>query len=361
MAKRKIGILTSGGDCPGLNATIRGAVLACQHHMGEDNVEFIGIYDGYSGLINNQCKPLDLSNINSLLTQGGTMLGSKRTPFKKMGKIEEDEIDKVSQMKKTYEEWRFDCVLALGGKGSHKNANLLSQEGLNVIGLPKTIDNDIFGTDVTFGFHSAVEIGTEVIDRIHTTAASHGRVMVIEIMGNKTGWLALYAGIAGGSNAILIPEIPYNEDKLVEFIRNRADEGKSHSIIVVAEGAMDYFESLMKKKEREKKRLEKGEKTVTNRIVNLIQEKAGLEARSVVPGHMLRGGVPSGYDRLLSTEFGAKAALLIKEEKYGYTIAKKGNVITENRLEDMAGKNNYVNAECEEVTTARNIGVCFGD
>ena len=202
--KKRVGILTSGGDCPGLNATIRGVAKALYARFGE-NVEIVGILNGYHGLITGEYKEMCEDDFRGILTLGGTILGTKRTPFKLMRVVEEDKIDKVAAMKKTYKDAKLDCLLCLGGNGTHKTANLLSQEGLNIIGLPKTIDNDIYGTDVTFGFHTAVDIATEVIDRIHTTAGSHSRVMCIEIMGNKAGWLTLYSGIAGGADIILLP------------------------------------------------------------------------------------------------------------------------------------------------------------
>ncbi|MCL2036924.1 MAG: ATP-dependent 6-phosphofructokinase [Oscillospiraceae bacterium] len=364
MAKRKIGILTSGGDCPGLNATIRAVMLAGVREFGGDGVEFTGIYDGFHGLVHNECKMIesgDSEGLLRLLTQGGTFLGTKRTPHKKMEVVEEDGIDKVAAMKKTYSDLGLDCLLVLGGNGSHKTANLLSQKGLNVVGLPKTIDNDIWGSDVTFGFHTALEIGTEALDRIHTTACSHKRAIVVEIMGNKAGWLALYTGIAGGSDAILLPEIPYNCDKLLQFARKRADAGAPYSIIVVSEGALDDREVLLKKKELKKARMEAGVVNTTAKIVKMLEEEAGIETRSFVPGHMLRGGTPSAKDRLLSTQFGVRAFELIKSEKYGYTVAKKGDTIIENRLEDMAGKKRLVEADDEMVKVARSIGISFGD
>ena len=240
--KKRVGILTAGGDCPGLNATIRGVAKALYVRMGE-NVEIIGILNGYHGLINGDYKKMQPDDFRGLLTLGGTILGTKRTPFKMMQVIEEDKIDKVAAMKKTYKDLKLDCLLCLGGNGTHKTANLLSQEGLNIIGLPKTIDNDIYGTDVTFGFHTAVEIDTEVIDRIHTTAGSHSRVMCIEIMGNKAGWLTLYAGIAGGADIILIPELPYDIDRVCAAVERRAKNGSNFSIIAVAEGAMNAEEA----------------------------------------------------------------------------------------------------------------------
>ncbi len=361
MAKRRIGILTSGGDCPGLNATIRGAAKACYNLIGEDKVEIVGIIDGYHGLIHNEYKEMKPSDFSGILTTGGTILGTRRTPYKMMQVVEEDNIDKVSEMKKTYKSCKLDCLLTLGGNGTHKTANLLSQEGLNVIGLPKTIDNDIWGTSVTFGFHTAVDIGTEVVDRIHTTANSHSRVMVIEIMGNKAGWLTLYAGVAGGADIILIPEIPYSIDKVIDAVEARAKVGKDFSIVAVAEGAMDTEEAKMKKKERAKIRSEQGFVTATARITKQIEAKTGFETRAVVPGHMLRGGSPSAYDRVLATQFGARAAKLISEEKYGYTIAKIGTEIGENRLSDIAMKTKFVGLDDKVVIAARDIGISFGD
>ena len=359
--KRRIGILTSGGDCPGLNATIRGVAKACYERFGEDNVDIVGISNGYYGLINNLCKDMSPSSFSGILTQGGTIFGTKRQPFKMMQVIGEDNVDKVKNMKETYKKQKLDCLLTLGGNGTHKTSKLLADEGLNVIGLPKTIDNDIFGTDVTFGFHTAVDIATDVLDRLHTTAASHSRVLLCEIMGNKAGWLTLNAGIAGGADVIIIPEIPYDIDKVCDAVMSRSASGKTFSIIAVAEGAFDVNEAQMKKKERAKKRAEAGILTATSRIASQIQANTGLEARVCVPGHMLRGGAPSAYDRVLSTQFGVHAAYLIAKERYGRTVAKIGNKITSNKLEDIAGKTKFVDVEDHIVIAARDIGVSFGD
>lgn len=358
--KRRIGILTSGGDCPGLNATIRGVAKACYEKFGND-VEIIGIQDGYSGLINNQCKIMQPSDFSGILTTGGTIFGTKRTPFKMMKVVEEDNVDKVRNMKKTYKGQKLDCLLTLGGNGTHKTANLLAEEGLNVIGLPKTIDNDIWGTSVTFGFHTAVDIATDVIDRLHTTANSHGRILVVEIMGNKAGWLTLYSGIAGGADMIVIPEIPYDIDKLCAACEKRAQQGKGFSILAVAEGAFDVEEAKMKKKERAKARAEAGITTASNRIATQIQTSTGLETRVCVPGHMLRGGSPSAYDRILATQFGVHAAELIAQNKFGYAVAKIGDKISENKLSDVAGKTKFVPADDQMVKTAKDIGISFGD
>ena len=358
--KKRVGILTSGGDCPGLNATIRGVAKALYARMG-DNVEIVGILNGYSGLINGDYKEMCEDDFRGILTLGGTILGTKRTPFKLMRVVEEDKIDKVAAMKKTYKDAKLDCLLCLGGNGTHKTANLLSQEGLNIIGLPKTIDNDIYGTDVTFGFHTAVDIATEVIDRIHTTATSHGRCMVIEIMGNKAGWLTLYSGVAGGADVILLPEIPYDINRVAETVEARANSKKPFSILAVAEGAMSVEESKMKKKEREAYRASLPYDCISKRIAAQLQELVGVEARSVVPGHIQRGGSPSAYDRVLSTQFGVHAAQLIRDEHYGVTVALKGNKIVHNDLKDIAGVPKPVPMDDPVVVTARNMGINMGD
>lgn len=359
--KRRIGILTSGGDCPGLNATIRGVAKACYEMFGEDGVEIIGISNGYYGLIHNMAKVMKPSDFSGILTQGGTILGTKRQPYKMMQIIGEDNVDKVKAMKNTYLTQKLDCLLTLGGNGTHKTANLLSNEGLNVIGLPKTIDNDIYGTDVTFGFHTAVDTGTEAIDRLHTTAASHSRILLCEIMGNKAGWLTLNVGIAGGADIILIPEIPYNIDNVIKSVYKRINSGKNFCIIAVAEGAFDVEEAKLKKKERARRRAEAGVTTATNRIASQIQLETEIDARVCVPGHMLRGGSPSAYDRILATEFGVHAAKLISQEKYGRTVAQVNSKITSNKLSDIAGITKFVDPDGQLVSTAKSLGISFGD
>jgi 6-phosphofructokinase 1 len=273
--------------------------------------------------------------------------------------IEDDNVDKVKSMKATYKKQKLDCLLTLGGNGTHKTANLLSTEGLNVIGLPKTIDNDIWGTSVTFGFHTAVDTATDVIDRLHSTANSHGRILVAEIMGNKAVWLTLYAGIAGGADMIVLPELPYDIEKLAEACEKR--ESKGFSIMAVAEGAFDIHEAKMKKKERAAARAEQGLTTATSRIANQIEQMTGCEARVCVPGHMLRGGSPSAYDRVLATKFGVHAAKLISKEKYGYAVAMIKENVSENPLSEVAGKTKFVPQDDQLVKTARDIGISFGD
>lgn len=358
MAKR-IGILTSGGDCPGLNAVIRGVAKAAYEQM--DDVQIVGIIDGYRGLIHGEYKEMKESDFSGILTLGGTILGTSRQPFKKMRVIEEDNVDKVKNMKQNYKKMGLDCLLILGGNGTHKTAALLAEEGLNVIGLPKTIDNDLYGTDVTFGFHTALDIATEAIDRIHTTAASHGRVMLVEIMGNKTGWLTLHAGIAGGADIILLPEIPFDMDKVAQAVTRRAENGKAFSIVAVAEGAMTKDEAKLKRKERVRLRSEAGYKTVSDKLAAYIETKTGCETRVVVPGHLQRGGAPSAYDRVLSTQFGAYAARLIKQKTYGVTVAMVKGTVTQNPLSEIAGKAKLVSPDDQMILVAKDMGISFGD
>ena len=355
--KRRIGILTSGGDCPGLNAAIRGVARAAYEMF--DDVEIVGIHDGYRGLIQGDYQVMDRAQFSGILTLGGTILGTSRQPFCNMKVIGEDNVDKVAAMKANYKAMKLDCLVILGGNGTHKTANLLSQEGLNVIGLPKTIDNDLYGTDFTFGFHTAVDIATDVIDRIHTTACSHGRCMVIEVMGNKAGWLTLYSGIAGGADVILIPEIPYDIERVAKVVETRASAGKGFSILAVAEGAMDKEEAKLKKKEREAKRAA-SPITVSQRIAAQLQELAGVEARAVIPGHIQRGGSPSAYDRVLSTQFGVHAAELIRDGIFGVSVALVGNTVTHNPLSEIAGVAKLVPPDHQMVQTAKNIGISFG-
>lgn len=358
--KKRIGILTSGGDCPGLNATIRGVAKAVYEKMGKD-AEIVGIHAGYYGLIHGEYHEMKPTDFSGILTMGGTILGTSRQPYSKMQVVGEDNIDKVENMKKNYKNMKLDCLLTLGGNGTHKTANLLSKEGLNVIGLPKTIDNDIFGTDVTFGFHTAVDTATDVIDKIHTTASSHKRVMLVEIMGNKAGWLTLYSGVAGGADIILIPEIPYNIDSVLKALEKREKKGRSFSIIAVAEGAMSVDEAKMKKKERMAQRAKLGQTTATQLIANEIAKSGNYETRVVISGHIVRGGSPSAYDRVLATQFGAYAAELISKDIYGVTVAMDNNMVTHNLLGDIAGVTKFVPPDSQMISVAKSMGISFGD
>ncbi|MGI6174314.1 MAG: 6-phosphofructokinase [Christensenellales bacterium] len=354
--KRRIGILTAGGDCPGLNATIRGVAKAAYALF---DAEIVGINGGFEGLIGGTYTEMSSRDFSGILTRGGTILGTARTPYRNMRVIGDDRVDKVAQMKDNYKWLKLDCLVTLGGNGTHKTANLLAEEGLNVIGLPKTIDNDIWGTDVTFGFHTACDIATDVIDRIHTTADSHGRVMVIEIMGNKVGWLTLNSGVAGGADVILIPEIPYDINNVIKAVEARERAKKGFSIIAVAEGAVSKEEASAKKKDKSND--DNPYRTVSHRIAEQIQEATGLETRTVIPGHIQRGGSPSSFDRVLATAFGVHAAELIREEVYGVTVAMEGGKVIHNKLSDVAGRTKFVPTDHQLVITARDIGISFGD
>lgn len=355
----KIGLLTSGGDCQALNAAMRGVVKALYENTND--IEIIGFEDGYKGLIYNNYHVVDLSDFSGILTQGGTVLGTSRQPFKKMNVPDENGLDKVKAMKMNYENLNLDCLVVLGGNGSHKTANLLSSEGLNIVTLPKTIDNDIWGTDITFGFQSAVDIATNAIDCIHTTAASHGRVFIVEVMGHKVGHLTLHAGIAGGADIILIPEIPYDLDKVVESIKKRDKAGKRFTILAVAEGAISKEDAAMTKKEYKQKIKTSKYPSVAYEIADKIKEKTGKEIRIAVPGHTQRGGAPCPYDRVISTRFGAAAADLIINGKYGYMVAMVNGEIKSVPLSKVAGKLKTVNAEASVIKEAKAIGISFGD
>ena len=300
-------------------------------------------------------------DFSGILTLGGTILGTSRQPFKKMRVIGEDNVDKVKAMKENFKKMKLDCLVILGGNGTQKTANLLSEEGIPVVSLPKTIDNDVWGTDMTFGFHSAVEIATNVLDCIHTTATSHGRVFIVEIMGHKVGWLPLYAGVAGGADVILLPEIPYRIESVVKTLEQRNKAGKRFSILAVAEGALSLEESKMTKKEFKAARLQMQYPSISYRLAAEIGQMTGQEIRVTVPGHFQRGGSPCAYDRVLSTRFGTAAAQLIADEAYGQMVALRGTEIIGVPLSEIAGKLKGVPVNCEEVRSARDLGISFGD
>lgn len=339
---QQIGILTAGGDCPGINAAIRGVGKTAIVKYG---MKVLGISDGFTGLINKEYVELDESDLSGILTLGGTILGTSREkPYKKEGKPR-NELKKPQLIKEHYEQLGLDCLVCIGGNGTMKTAFLLSQEGLNVVGIPKTIDNDIWGTDITFGFDSAVNIATEAIDRLHSTANSHKRIMVIEVMGHNAGWLALYSGMAGGGDLILIPEIPHNEEAVIACLRKRADNQKPYSIVVVAEGIRVPV---------------KGE-SAGSYIARIIQEGTGLETRETVLGYIQRGGTPSPMDRVLASRFGAAAANLIAEKEYGRMVAMRNGEISSVSLEEVAGKVKLVEPTNSMVSQAREMGTGFGD
>ncbi len=356
----RVGMLTSGGDCQSLNATMRG--VAKSLYKMYDEIEIIGFEDGFKGLMYADYHIMKPSDFSGILTEGGTILGTSRQPFKLMRVPDENGLDKVEAMKHTYKKLKLECLVVLGGNGSQKTANLLREEGLNIVSLPKTIDNDLWGSDVTFGFQSAVNVATNAIDCIHTTAASHGRVFIVEVMGHKVGWLTLYAGIAGGADIILLPEIPYDLEVVVNAIKERTKQGKRFSILAVAEGAISKENANLTKKElKEKKKNGMVYPSVAYEIGAQITERTGQEVRVTVPGHMQRGGEPCPYDRVLSTRLGAAAAKLISDGKYGYMVAVKNNDITEVPLEEVAGKLKTVDPSSSMIREAKMVGISFGD
>lgn len=356
----RIGLLTSGGDCQALNATMRGIVKTILNNSKE-KVEIYGFEDGYQGMIYGRYREMNWGDFSGVLTQGGTILGTSRTPFKLLDTPEADGVKKVPAMVATYKKLKLDCLFMLGGNGSTKTANRLREEGLNVIALPKTIDNDTYGTDMTFGFTSAIDVATRCIDDIHTTANSHGRVFVIEIMGHKVGWIPLYAGVAGGADVILIPEIPYDMDNVVNAIEKREKDGGRFAIVVVAEGAISREEAAMKKKDYKAKVAARVKPSVAYDIAEEIASRTGREIRVAVPGHTQRGGQPDAQDRIFATQCGVEAARACLEGAYGIMIAKVDDQMRRVPLEEVAGKLKYVDPECDLVREAKLLGISFGD
>lgn len=355
----RIGMLTSGGDCQALNAAMRGVVKGLTSNG--DEVEIYGFKDGYKGLIYSNFSMLTSKDFSGILTVGGTILGTSRQPFKLMREPDKNGLDKVEAMKETYHKLGLDCLVVLGGNGTHKTANLLREEGLNVITLPKTIDNDLWGTDMTFGFQSAVDIATNTIDCIHTTATSHSRVFIVEIMGHRVGWVALHAGIAGGADIILLPEIPYDLDVISEAIKNRTKAGKHFTIIAVAEGAISKEDAKLSKKEYKEKLKKRKYPSIAYELAEQIQSGTEQEVRITIPGHMQRGGSPCPYDRVISTRLGAAAARLILDKEYGYMVGMQNGDIVKVPLSEVAGKIKMVNPESQMIQEARLTGISFGD
>ena len=356
---KRIGMLTSGGDCQALNAAMRGVVKTLAN--SKEEVEIYGFLDGYRGLIYGNFRMLTDKDFSGILTKGGTILGTSRTPFKTIQDPDPNGLNKVEAMKQNYYKLQLDCLVILGGNGTHKTANLLRKEGLNIVTLPKTIDNDLWGTDMTFGFQSAVDIATDAIDCIHTTAASHGRVFIVEVMGHKVGWLTLNAGMAGGADIILLPEIPYDIDKVIEKIEDRDKKGCRFTIIAVAEGAISREDAALTKKDYKKKMEQYPFPSVSYEVAAQIQEKTGREVRVTVPGHMQRGGSPCPYDRVFASRLGSEAGKLILDNQYGFMVGYKNREIVRVPLEDVAGKLKTVDPDATIVQEAKLLGICFGD
>lgn len=356
-----IGILTSGGDCPGLNAAIRGVAKAAL----QQGTKVIGIQDGFRGLVENRTMALEDKDVSGILTHGGTFLGSSRDKPHKMnmgGKVMDMTEVAVANARKNH----IDCLVCLGGNGTQKNAMRLHEAGLDVLTLPKTIDNDVAMTDITFGFDSAMAIATEAIDRLHTTASSHHRAIVCEIMGHKAGWLALGSGIAGGADVILLPEILYDLDYICEHLMARRHHNKRFSIIAVAEGATSMNETAEgRKKKKPVQKEENGtvlvEEPIASRIAREIQQAAGIEVRFTSLGHVQRGGSPTATDRLLSTRLGTKAGELLHDGVYNVMVGIKGEKCVAVPLAEVAGLTKVVPVDHPWLKTAALVDTCLGD
>lgn len=393
MAKAKgarcIGILTSGGDCPGLNAAIRAVGKAA---MGQFGMEVVGIRDGFRGLVENRGELMDSDQLSGILTLGGTVLRTSRDKPQRMPVGPDQFVDMTNVAVENFRRMHLDCLVCLGGGGTQKNALHLMKAGqIPVLTLPKTIDNDVAETDVSFGYDTAMTIAAEAIDRLHTTAESHHRLMVVEIMGHRTGWLALGAGVAGGADVILIPEIPYDLEAVAASVVSRNRKGKRFSIVALAEGALSKADAAAMERALAAATAEKAAKgkaqdggakgkapsrhavvdakpaadilpgTVGARIAARLQEMTGLESRVTVLGHLQRGGTPSPFDRLLATRLGVAAAKLLNAGRFGVMVASRGDQCVPVPLEQVAGKRKLVPLDHPLVETARLVGTCLGD
>ncbi len=361
-SKKRIAILTGGGDCPGINAVIR---AVGKKAIIEKEMEIFGIEDGYHGLIHNRYRKLAYDDLSGILTLGGTILGTSKiaNPYryavKKRGKLEFQDLSKkaIDNIKKL----GVVCLVCIGGDGTLGIAYRLYKDGIAIVGVPKTIDNDLRGTDVTFGFDSAVRVATEGIDRIHTTAQSHHRVMIIEVMGHKSGWIALHSGIAGGGDIILIPEIPYDIRCIVEKVKERNKKGKRFSIVVVAEGAKpkggDIVIQRIVKESADPIRLG----GIGFVLAEQIEKMTGIQTRTVVMGYLQRGGSPTAFDRVLATSLGTKAVDMIADKEFGYMVGVDGRKLVEVPLETVAKGARTVPLNHPLIRSARSVGTCFGD
>lgn len=374
MAKKRVGILTAGGDAPGLNAAIRGFGKAA---IGHYNMELIGFKDGIRGLAENRFINLDGQALSGILTHGGTILGTSRDKVHKMT-VDGEVRDMVPTIVENYEANKLDALVLLGGGGTAKNALRLVAAGLNVIHLPKTIDNDIVRTELSFGFATGLEIATEAIDRLHSTAHSHHRIILAEIMGHRAGWLALGAGLAGGADAILLPEVPYSVERVTETIQARIRRGSTFSVVAVAEGARDTSDTdalnsaaawIKSAKSPEAKtaakqhlaNLEHAQRENTFKLAHQLEEATGLESRVTILGYVQRGGTPCAVDRVLATRLGASGADLIEQGRFGLMVAAKGDGTEYVPLTEVAGKVKYIPADHAWLRAARQVGTALGD
>lgn len=372
---RSIGVLTAGGDAPGLNAAIRAVGKAAHRAHG---MQVVGFLDGFRGLMEKRHIRLDSEELSGILTRGGTILGTSRDKPHKM-EVGDQRIDMTGAMVENLRSVGAEALVCLGGGGTQKNALRLQKAGMQVITLPKTIDNDVWGTDATFGFDTAVTIATEAIDRLHSTAHSHHRIMVVEIMGHNTGWLALASGLAGGADVILVPEIPYDIDAVAESLRARKAGGSRFSIVAVSEGAVSagYTERLAQLKEQKSqadkgsdekaeakaaiKELKAGHEGHTARLAEQLQERTGITTRVTILGHVQRGGTPSPKDRLLATRLGVEAARAAAEDHFGIMIADRDRSAVRVPLDEVAGNRRTVPLEHPWIGTARSLGIGLGD
>ncbi len=363
MTPRRIGILTGGGDCPGLNAVIRAVAKPAMNDYG---AEVIGIEDGFEGFVQGRMRPLRNEDVSGILAVGGTILGTsnKGDPFHfpVAGPDGTVEIrDMSGQVVANYHRWKLDAVVAVGGDGTMHIALKLGRLGLNIVGVPKTIDNDLWATDLTFGHLSAVQVATEAIDRLHTTASSHHRVMILEVMGRYAGWIALRAGIAGGADIILIPEIPFRWEPVFEQVHRRSRRGKRFSIVCVSEGVEipghGRVIRCMDPRRTDPRQLG----GVGDFIARRITEDTGQETRVTVLGHLQRGGSPTAVDRVLATRFGAMACRLVAAGKFGMMAALKGDDVVAVPLEEAVARQKLVPPDHDLVRVARSVGTCMGD
>jgi 6-phosphofructokinase 1 len=357
---KRIGILTGGGDCPGLNAVIRGVTKPALDH----GLKVLGIIDGFEGLVTGKAVELYDKDVSGILSQGGTILGSSNKgdpfhwPVEIDGKIKI--TDKSKEAISNYNMWDLDALIAIGGDGTMHISKGLMELGMNIVGVPKTIDNDLEATDLTFGHDSAVYVVAEAIDRLRTTASSHHRVMVIEVMGRYAGWIALNGGLAGGADIILIPEMPFEWDAIYEKVKRRSMMGKKYSIVCVAEGAKPLGGELVVKKVDAKRTDPIQLGGVAEVIAKNIEVNTGLETRYTVLGHLQRGGTPTAYDRILSTKFGTFAIDLAIKRKFGRMAALKGNEVKSVSIESAITEQKLVKPTDQAVITAKAVGVCFG-
>ncbi len=357
----KIAINTGGGDAPGLNAAIRAATLAALKR----GWEVYGIKNGYGSIYTDEpFVKLDASAVRGITLQGGTILGTanRGNPFEMPYQKDDgswDTKDVSDHLVQTFDDYGIDALVAIGGDGSMNIASKLIQKGLNIVGVPKTIDNDIFGCDVTLGFDTAIDIATEAIDRITTTAESHHRLMVVEVMGRYAGWIALYSGIAASADVILVPEIPFSYDSIVEKIKEREAKGRHYTMIVVAEGAKEKDGEIITKGKTVGQQVQLG--GIADRVANELSERTGKESRSVVLGHLQRGGSPSTYDRLISLRFGAAAIRCIQEHDFNKLVVLQDNQLKRIPITSIEGKMKSISLESDTVQTARDIGICLGD